>query len=122
MKQAQSESSRSYSPGSSPANESLIPISRHRVDPAFDSSIHDLPRQVRSWEEIVLAALDRFLSVVSLPFRLMFSIAAWLGRIAALLLGFTLMVAGTALLAGPLLPVGIPLFLLGLVFTLRCLE
>jgi hypothetical protein len=60
--------------------------------------------------------------VVSLPFRLIFWIIAWLGRLTAVVLGFTLMVVGMALWAGPLFFLGIPLFLVGLVLTLRCLD
>jgi len=60
--------------------------------------------------------------VVSLPFRLVFWTIAWLGRLTAVVLGFTLMVVGMALWAGPLFFVGIPLFLVGLVLTLRCLD
>ena len=37
-------------------------------------------------------------------------------------LGFSLMVVGMALWAGPLFFVGIPIFLVGLVLTLRCLD
>jgi len=60
--------------------------------------------------------------VVSLPFRLFFWTIAWLGRLTAVMLGFTLMVVGMALWASPLFFIGIPLFLIGLVLTLRCLE
>lgn len=60
--------------------------------------------------------------VVSLPFRLVFAVIALLGRLTGLILGFVLMVVGTALLPGPLFIVGIPLLVIGLVLTLRCLE
>lgn len=60
--------------------------------------------------------------MVLLPFRLVFSLIAWLGRLTALVLGFGLMVVGMALLAGPFFWFGIPLFIVGLVFTLRCLD
>jgi hypothetical protein len=60
--------------------------------------------------------------VASLPFRLLFWTIAWLGRLTALVLGFALMVIGIALWAGPWFFIGIPLFLSGLVLTLRCLE
>jgi hypothetical protein len=58
---------------------------------------------------------------IALPFRLVFGAIAWLGRLAGVAVGFVLMVAGMFLLAGPLVIVGIPLFLIGLVLTLRCL-
>jgi hypothetical protein len=60
--------------------------------------------------------------LVTLPFRLVFGMIAWLGRLTGVALGFGLMVAGMFLLAGPLFIVGIPLFILGLVLTLRCLD
>jgi hypothetical protein len=60
--------------------------------------------------------------VVTLPFRLVFWTIAWVGRLTAILLGFSLMVVGMALWAGPLFFLGIPLFLVGLVMTLRCLD
>jgi hypothetical protein len=60
--------------------------------------------------------------MVLLPFRLVFSLIAWLGRVTALVIGFCLMVAGMALLAGPFFWFGIPLFIIGLVLTLRCLD
>jgi hypothetical protein len=60
--------------------------------------------------------------VVSLPFRLVFWTIALLGRVTGVMVGFVLMVLGMFLLAGPLSLIGIPLFVLGLVLTLRCLE
>jgi uncharacterized membrane protein YtjA (UPF0391 family) len=59
---------------------------------------------------------------VTLPFRLIFWIIAWMGRLTAAILGFSLMVVGIALWAGPLFFIGIPLFLVGLILTLRCLD
>ena len=59
---------------------------------------------------------------VTLPFRLIFWVIAWMGRLTAVVLGFSLMVVGIALWAGPLFFIGIPLFLIGLVLTLRCLD
>ncbi len=58
---------------------------------------------------------------MTLPFRILFWTVALLGRVAGILLGFTLMVVGIALWAGPFFLIGIPLFLIGLVLTLRCL-
>jgi hypothetical protein len=60
--------------------------------------------------------------VVTLPFRVIFWMIAWAGRLTVVLLGFSLMVLGIALWAGPLFFIGIPLFLIGLVLTLRCLD
>jgi len=60
--------------------------------------------------------------VVALPFRLVFGTIALLGRLTGLAIGFGLMVAGAFFLAGPFFLLGIPLFLFGLVLTLRCLD
>jgi hypothetical protein len=60
--------------------------------------------------------------MIVFPFRLVFHLIAWLGRLTALGVGFSLMVVGMALLAGPLFWVGIPLFIIGLLLTLRCLD
>jgi hypothetical protein len=76
----------------------------------------------RRWGAIFITMIAALWFAVSLPFRLIFRIIAWLGRVTAVLLGFVLMVVGMALWAGPLFFVGIPLFLVGLVVTLRCLE
>ena len=61
-------------------------------------------------------------SVVLLPFRLLFGVVEWLGRLTALALGFILMVVGVALWAGPLFFIGIPVFLVGLLIMLRSLD
>jgi hypothetical protein len=60
--------------------------------------------------------------MILLPFRLVFSLIAWLGRLTALVVGFCLMVVGMAVLAGPFFWFGIPLFIVGLVLTFRCLD
>jgi hypothetical protein len=59
--------------------------------------------------------------LVALPFRLLAWVVTALGRFAALILGFVLMVVGMALWAGPLFVIGIPLFIVGLLITLRSL-
>jgi hypothetical protein len=70
----------------------------------------------------VLAVLGTVWSIATLPFRLVFWIIAWLGRLTGIAIGFAMMVAGMFFLAGPFFLIGIPLFLIGLVLTLRCLE
>jgi len=69
-----------------------------------------------------LNLLRTFWYVVTLPFRLVFWTIAWVGRLTAIVVGFSLMVVGMALWAGPLFFLGIPIFLVGLVLTLRCLD
>ncbi len=59
--------------------------------------------------------------VITLPLRLLIGILGILGRLAGILLGFSIMVVGMALWAGPLYILGIPLFIIGLLLTLRCL-
>lgn len=70
----------------------------------------------------MLAVLEALWWVVTLPFRLVGWTVAMLGRMLGLTLGFTLMVVGVALGAGALFPIGIPLFLLGLVLTIKSVS
>jgi hypothetical protein len=72
--------------------------------------------------QLVVIALRGVWFILTVPFRLVFRLVAWLGRITALLVGFSLMVVGMALWAGPFFWIGIPLFVSGLVLTLHCLE
>jgi hypothetical protein len=60
-------------------------------------------------------------SVVTLPFRLIAWIVELLGRFMGVVLGFVLMVLGIALCSGALLPLGVPVFIIGLLITLRSL-
>ncbi len=59
--------------------------------------------------------------VVTLPFRLVFGALSLMGRMVGVAVGFSLMVVGVALGAGPFFLIGIPMFLVGLLLTLRCL-
>jgi hypothetical protein len=59
--------------------------------------------------------------VVTLPFRLVFWVVEMLGRLTGLVFGFVLMVVGVALCLGPLILIGIPVFIVGLLLTLRSL-
>ncbi len=60
-------------------------------------------------------------TVVTFPFRLVLWVVELLGRVMGLVVGFALMVLGVALWAGPLCLIGIPLFIVGLLLTLRSL-
>ena len=57
--------------------------------------------------------------ILTLPFRLVFGIVGLLGRITGLVVGFSMMVAGAALSAGPLTILGVPLFVVGLLIAMR---
>ena len=59
--------------------------------------------------------------MITLPLRLIILVVELLGRLTGVILGFTLMVLGIALWAGPLFIFGIPLFCVGLLLMLRCL-
>jgi hypothetical protein len=81
-------------------------------------------KPLRAWApvQVVTGSLALLWFALTLPLRLAFWIVAWLGRLSAASLGFLLMVLGVALWAGPLFFVGISVFIVGLVLTLRCLE
>ncbi len=59
--------------------------------------------------------------VLTLPFRLVAWTIGLVGRMTALAIGFVLMVVGVALGSGTLYLLGIPVFLVGLLLTLRSL-
>jgi hypothetical protein len=59
--------------------------------------------------------------VVTRPFRCLVLAIELLGRLAGTFLGFLLMVLGVAFWAGPLFMFGVPLFIIGLLLTLRSL-
>jgi hypothetical protein len=65
--------------------------------------------------------LDAIWWIITLPFRLLAGAVELLGRLAALLVGFGLMVVGVAFWAGTLYVLGIPMFVIGLLLTLRAL-
>ena len=58
-------------------------------------------------------------TIVLLPFRLIGWVIETLGRITTLVIAFLLMVVGIALIASLLFPIGIPLFLIGLILAVR---
>jgi hypothetical protein len=59
--------------------------------------------------------------VITLPFRLIAWVVELLGRATGLALGFILMVIGIALCSGALVILGVPVFIVGLLLTLRSL-
>ena len=100
--------------GARPASDEVMrPRSRRHPD-ASDS------REGREDGKLAIM-FGAILHVLALPFRLVALAIGWMGRLASLLLGFLLMVAGAALLAGPLALIGAPMFLFGLYLTLRSL-
>ncbi|HEU5115622.1 MAG TPA: hypothetical protein VFT74_02995 [Isosphaeraceae bacterium] len=60
-------------------------------------------------------------SILTFPFRVIGWLVSALGRVAGFVIGFAFMVVGIALSAGALFPFGIPLFIVGLMLTLRSL-
>jgi len=123
MKQAQSETSRYRSAGRWWSRDPAALGSRRWTDKPLDPSLQTA-EQPKSWlwGKMLMTLIAALWFAVSLPFRLVFWAIAWLGRLTAVVLGFTLMVVGMALWAGPLFIIGVPLFLVGLVLTLRCLD
>jgi hypothetical protein len=65
--------------------------------------------------------LDTLWSILTFPFRLVGWVVALIGRAFGLVLGFLLMMVGIALWANTWMPVGIPMFIVGLLITLRSL-
>jgi hypothetical protein len=123
MKQAQSETNRYRRTSSWWTDDPTKPRSRRRTDRPFVPRTLEL-QQSSDWSvgQTVIGMLAAVWFLVTLPFRLIFWLIAWAGRLTAVLLGFSLMVVGMALWAGPFFFIGIPLFLVGLVLTLRCLD
>lgn len=60
-------------------------------------------------------------SFLTFPFRVIAMFVALCGRMIGVISGFALMVVGVALCSGALYPLGLPMFVIGLVVTLRCL-
>jgi uncharacterized membrane protein YtjA (UPF0391 family) len=118
MKQAQSETRyRRWTGVPTPVH------TRHWIDKRLDSNEREIkPSSEWSAGQLFITLIVALWFTVTLPFRLIFWIIAWMGRLTAAVLGFSLMVVGIALWAGPLFFIGIPLFLVGLILTLRCLD
>jgi hypothetical protein len=120
MKQAQSETVRCPSFSRAwPRDAAALP-GWNPTNRPVDAEVRFTER-LGSCAEICLGLLSTLLYLVTLPFRLVFRTIAWVGRFAAIVLGFFIMVIGIALWAGPLFFLGIPLFLVGLVLTLKSL-
>jgi hypothetical protein len=60
-------------------------------------------------------------TIVTLPIRIIVWVLDFLSRATGLALGFALMVLGVIVVAGPSLILGAPIFVIGLLLTLRCL-
>jgi hypothetical protein len=65
--------------------------------------------------------LQALWSILTFPFRLIGWVVGLFGRLIGVVLGFAMMVVGVALCASSWLIVGLPLFLVGLIVTLRSL-
>jgi hypothetical protein len=123
MKQAQSEKARYDSSSGMRVREQAAPRRRHRAHGTLAAEAPYAPGAgAWFWALTFWSVLSAFWYVITAPFRLVFWTIAWVGRVTAVLFGFCLMVIGIALGAGPLFFLGIPLFLVGLVLTLKCLD
>lgn len=73
----------------------------------------------------VVAVIDAIFStiwfILTLPFRIVRGVLSLIGRAAGVVIGLAFMVLGAALCAGPFALIGAPLFLVGLLLTLKCL-
>jgi hypothetical protein len=65
--------------------------------------------------------LDLIWAILTFPFRAIGWVVALCGRVVALVIGFALMVAGVAVWANGWLPMGLPLFIIGLLLTLKAI-
>ena len=65
--------------------------------------------------------LDLIWAILTFPFRAIGWVVGLCGRMVGLAIGCALMVLGVAVCANGWLPVGIPLFAIGLLLTLRAL-
>ena len=122
MKQAQSET-RYRSASRWWVRESTSTHSRHRADRPLNANTEEM-KPLGSWSlgQLFISMIVAVWFLITLPFRLVFWLVAWMGRLTATVLGFSFMVVGIALWAGPLFFLGIPLFLVGLFLTLRSLD
>jgi hypothetical protein len=123
MKQVQSDTTLNHWVGPGRARNTITPRKQRRVDRYEETGAHH-PVQASSWSwmGIAVTVLSAAWLTVSMPFRLFFWLLALLGRLTGIILGFLMMVVGVALWASPLFLIGIPVFVVGLVLTLRCLE
>ena len=94
------------------------------VDPRFDPDFHanDGQGPHGPWVGAILGLFRAIWFLITLPFRLVFLVIALLGRLTGLVGGLPPHGRGHGLLPGPLFLIGIPLLVIGLVLTLRCLE
>jgi hypothetical protein len=65
--------------------------------------------------------LEALWAIVTFPFRLVGWAVALVGRGVGLALGFALMAVGVAFWAATWLPLGIPLFIVGLLITVKAI-
>ena len=123
MKQAQSKSTTYRSTAHVHIGNAIAPQQWRQVGKSMNAPVRKI-ELLHSWSagQLVMTLVMAVWFTITLPFRLAFWMIAWLGRLTAVLLGFSLMVLGIALWAGPLFFVGIPLFVVGLVLMLRGLD
>lgn len=108
--------------GSPHATAAGYPVSPARSSDPAAAFTAGWMRYLASAVRVLLAVLRGVWIVATLPIRGVFWLIAWLGRLAAVAMGFSLVAIGMFFLAGPFFLIGIPLFLVGLVLMLRGLD
>jgi hypothetical protein len=123
MKQAQSDTARFHLARVGRENGWDARVRLRGVNKGGCAPLRDA-KGLASWSVpgLFLALFGGIWFALVLPFRLVFKLIAWLGRMTALLVGLSLVVLGMALWAGPFFWIGIPLLAVGLLVTLRCLD
>jgi hypothetical protein len=123
MKQVQSETTLDRGVARRETGNLVARRIHQRIDSPSDPRVPRIvPASTWSGADLFVTTWSALWFTFTLPFRLVFWLLAWLGRLTGIILGFLLMVIGMALWAGPLFFIGIPLFVVGLVLTLRSLD
>ncbi len=104
-----------------PASDPWIELPGHRRPPRGDAGrwLDEPASPAAPRRDAFDLLFGTIWAILTLPFRLVFGIFGLLGRITGLVVGFSMMVAGAALSAGPLAMLGVPLFLVGLLVAMR---
>jgi hypothetical protein len=111
MRQAHSPPPRFAKAASRPARRPTWPDGSREARPATPNLVI----------AVIVATFSAVWFLLTLPFRLVIGAIGLLGRLTGVVVGFTLMAVGMAFCAGPFFLIGVPMFLIGLLLTMRCL-